>query len=103
MYMYMCGRRVAHVYVCVYDQQSWQGVLQQRCMCSVVMTSIVPLPWQYTSPEQVTEQAPSGCYVSGLYLEGARWDLKNHCLQCSHPKALIEELPILRIIPIEAH
>lgn len=64
-------------------------------------------PWflslQYTSPEQVTEPAPSGCYVSGLYLEGARWDLKNSCLQRSHPKVLIEELPILRIIPIEAH
>ena len=58
---------------------------------------------QYTSPEQVTEPAPSGCYVSGLYLEGARWDLKNSCLQRSHPKVLIEELPILRIIPIEAH
>ena len=89
--------------LCVYDQQSWQGVLQQRCTCSVVIKSTVPLPWQYTSPEQVTEQAPSGCYVSGLYLEGARWDLKNNCLQRSHPKVLIEELPILRIIPIEAH
>eukprot|EP00731_Ephydatia_muelleri_P035324 Em0114g8a len=41
---------------------------------------------EYTSPEQVTEPAPSGCYVSGLYLEGARWDLKNSCLQRSHPK-----------------
>ena len=75
----------------------------QRCTCSVAIKSTVPLPWQYTSPEQVTEQAPSGCYVSGLYLEGARWDLKNNCLQRSHPKVLIEELPILRIIPIEVH
>ena len=58
---------------------------------------------QYAHPDQVTEKAPSGCYVSGLYLEGARWDLEKSCLTRSKPKVLIEELPILRIIPIEAH
>ncbi len=51
----------------------------------------------------MTEKAPSGCYVSGLFLEGARWDLKQACLSKSLPKVLIEELPILRVIPIEAH
>lgn len=54
----------------------------------------------------MTEKAPSGCYVSGLFLEGARWDLKEGkegCLSKSLPKVLIEELPILRVIPIEAH
>ena len=51
----------------------------------------------------MTEKAPSGCYVSGLYLEGAGWDLEKGCLTKSLPKVLIDELPILRIIPIEAH
>lgn len=51
----------------------------------------------------MTEKAPSGCYVSGLFLEGAKWDLKEGCLNKSLPKVLIEELPILRVIPIEAH
>lgn len=41
--------------------------------------------------------------MSGLYLEGARWDTDSGCLAKSHPKVLIEELPILRVIPIEAH
>ena len=63
--------------------------------------------FQYTHPDQVTEKAPSGCYVSGLFLEGARWDLQGGlqggCLAKSLPKVLIEELPILRVIPIEAH
>lgn len=58
---------------------------------------------QYTHPDQVTEKAPSGCYVSGLYLEGAKWDLERGCLTKSLPKVLIEELPVLRVIPIEAH
>ena len=60
----------------------------------------------------MTEKAPSGCYVSGLFLEGAKWDLhkeqtkegrKEGCLNKSLPKVLVEELPILRVIPIEAH
>ena len=58
---------------------------------------------QYCHPDEVTEKAPSGCYVSGLFLEGAKWDVKNRCLAKSLPKVLIEELPILRVIPIEAH
>ena len=61
------------------------------------------LSLQYTNPDKVTEKAPSGCYVSGLYLEGAKWDLKKGCLTKSLPKVLTEELPILRVIPIEAH
>ena len=58
---------------------------------------------QFTHPDQVTEKAPSGCYVSGLYLEGARWDLEKGCLAKSLPKVLVEELPVLRVIPIEAN
>lgn len=44
-----------------------------------------------------------GCYVHGLFLEGARWSLKNRCLEKSLPKVLVEPLPILSIQPIEAH
>lgn len=41
--------------------------------------------------------------MQGLYLEGARWDVEDHCLKRSYPKVLIEELPVLTVIPIEAH
>lgn len=44
-----------------------------------------------------------GCFVDGLYLEGAGWDRENSCLVRQNPKQLIEELPVLKIIPIEAH
>lgn len=46
---------------------------------------------------------PAGCFVSGLYLEGADWDTEAGCLIKSKPKVLVVELPILKIIPIEAH
>ena len=46
---------------------------------------------------------PIGCFVKGLYLEGAGWNNELKCLEKSQPKILIQELPILKVIPIEAH
>uniref|UniRef100_H9GM01 Dynein axonemal heavy chain 10 n=1 Tax=Anolis carolinensis TaxID=28377 RepID=H9GM01_ANOCA len=58
---------------------------------------------KYRTAEEVTERPGQGCFVSGLYLEGADWDLQNGCLIKSKPKVLVVDLPILKIIPIEAH
>lgn len=40
--------------------------------------------------------------MSGMYLEGADWDVEKGCLVRSKPKVLVVELPILKVIPIEA-
>lgn len=48
------------------------------------------------------EKLESGCYVSGLYLEGAAWDLERGVLRTQDPKVLVTELPIMQVIPIEA-
>lgn len=45
----------------------------------------------------------AGCFVSGLFLEGADWDMEHGCLVKSKPRVLVVELPILKIIPMEAH
>uniref|UniRef100_A0A1B0C4S1 Dynein heavy chain C-terminal domain-containing protein n=1 Tax=Glossina palpalis gambiensis TaxID=67801 RepID=A0A1B0C4S1_9MUSC len=37
------------------------------------------------------------------YWKGARWDMDKMELGRSHPKILVEDLPILSVIPIEAH
>lgn len=41
--------------------------------------------------------------MSGLYLEGADWDIERGCLVKSKAKVLVVDLPILKVIPIEAH
>uniref|UniRef100_A0A7S0ST93 Dynein heavy chain n=1 Tax=Chromulina nebulosa TaxID=96789 RepID=A0A7S0ST93_9STRA len=43
----------------------------------------------------------SGCYVHGLYLEGAGWDIDKSSLCLQSPKVLVTELPIMQVIPIE--
>ncbi|KPJ14719.1 Dynein heavy chain 10, axonemal [Papilio machaon] len=58
---------------------------------------------KYTAVPDIEQRPDSGCYVRGLYLEGARWDLEDGCLRRSHPKVLVTELPFMHIIPIEAH
>ena len=50
--------------------------------------------------EQVEERC-DGCYVTGLYLEGAAWDVENQCLVRQPPKVLVQDLPIMMIIPVE--
>jgi dynein heavy chain len=58
---------------------------------------------EFTDPSKITDRPSSGCYVQGLYLEGAGWDIKKNSLcRLDNGGKLIEELPILRIIPIEA-
>lgn len=58
---------------------------------------------KYTDPYQVTERPRYGCYMTGLYLEGAAWDPEEGQLRKQDPKVLVSELPILQVIPIEAN
>ncbi|KAJ0068950.1 hypothetical protein NL108_015209 [Boleophthalmus pectinirostris] len=57
---------------------------------------------QYRSEDEVPDRPSQGCFLSGLYLEGADWDMEQGCLVRSKPEVLVVELPILHIIPIEA-
>ena len=49
----------------------------------------------------ITEPPENGCFVSGLYLEGARWDFESHTLANQKNNELVEELPVMHIIPVE--
>ena len=56
---------------------------------------------QYRRPEDIDARPDIGCYISGLYLEGAVWDEREGAL--ANPpvgdKTLVTELPILRLVP----
>jgi dynein heavy chain len=57
---------------------------------------------QIVEASEVTEHLSSGCYVQGIYLEGAGWDLQLQKLKTQDPKVLVVNLPVLQVIPIEA-
>jgi len=56
---------------------------------------------QFMSPKEVKEKPEHGCYVSGLYLEGASWDLKTSQLKAQDPKKLVVAMPLVEVIPVE--
>jgi dynein heavy chain, axonemal len=57
---------------------------------------------KFVDPSECGAKLEDGCYVRGLYLEGAGWDREGGCLKRQDPKVLVVELPIMQIIPIEA-
>ena len=66
---------------------------------STLYTKVTP----YRSVDDITERPVDGCYVQGLYIEGAGWADTTGSLQSQQPKVLIEELPILQVLPIESN
>jgi len=58
---------------------------------------------KFTDKSQVSAKLLDGTYVEGLYLEGARWDLEKGCLARQLPKQLVEEMPLVEVIPVEAN
>ena len=66
---------------------------------STLYTSVT----KYRTPDEVAEHVHTGCFIRGLYLEGASWNLDFCHLDRPRPKQLVEQLPILKVTPIEAH
>jgi dynein heavy chain len=58
---------------------------------------------EWETAEDVNERAHQGCFVTGLYIEGASWDVPKSCLTRQKPKSLIQQLPVMKVIPIESH
>lgn len=52
------------------------------------------------SPQDITEKPEDGCYIYGIFIEGARWDYKKHMLTTSKPKELYSDMPLIQILPV---
>jgi len=82
------------------------GLIQQTCRAkgwaldkSAMYTEVTKL----TDPKDVTKRLDQGTYVQGLYIEGARWNMEKDCLDVQRPKELVDLMPLIQIIPVEAN
>jgi dynein heavy chain len=66
---------------------------------SVMYTTSTP----FMEPEQIDGPMEYGTYVRGLYLEGAGWDVEHGHLLTQEPKTLVVNMPIIKVIPVEAN
>jgi len=58
---------------------------------------------KHYDPKAITKKLEHGTYIEGLYIEGARWNSEDDCLDVQKPKVLVEMMPLVQIIPIEAN
>ena len=56
-----------------------------------------------SDPNNITKRLEHGSYIQGMYIEGARWNTDKDCLDYQRPKVLIEPMPLIQIVPVEAN
>ncbi|XP_060076356.1 dynein axonemal heavy chain 1-like, partial [Ylistrum balloti] len=89
-----------------FPQAFLTGTLQNYARKSITSIDIIAFDFQvseFVMRETVDELKGSpedGCYIRGLYLEGARWDSTLHQLGESRPKELFTEVPVIWLKPI---
>ena len=54
-----------------------------------------------TPHTEIARGPPDGCYIRGLFLEGAGWDYESHVLVESKPKELYVDMPVIWLNPVK--
>jgi dynein heavy chain len=54
-----------------------------------------------TDASDITERAPDGAYVYGLFIQGARWNYETHGLDDPRPKELYDQCPVMHLDPVQ--
>lgn len=52
-------------------------------------------------PSRISEKPVDGCYVKGLFLEGAKWNYNTHMLDDPKNRELYSEVPMLHFLPVD--
>jgi dynein heavy chain len=55
---------------------------------------VIKMAW-----ERLTSKPADGCYIRGLFMEGARWNAKTESIDDSLPKQLYTEIPVIHLDP----
>ncbi|EPY23032.1 hypothetical protein STCU_07926 [Strigomonas culicis] len=95
--MWLSGLMVPDSYLSALVQvtcRKYKWPLDRSTMVTTVTT--------FRTADHVKDYPKDGAYVSGLFLEGARWDADTHQLMPQRKKELISEMPVLQIVPTEA-
>ncbi|XP_041836448.1 dynein heavy chain 1, axonemal isoform X2 [Melanotaenia boesemani] len=84
-----------------FPQSFLTGTLQNYARCSGTSIDTVGFDFKVKakSVSEITEIPSTGCYIHGLFLEGARWDDKAGRLTESRPKELYTQMAVIWLIP----
>nr|XP_023655546.1 dynein heavy chain 1, axonemal [Paramormyrops kingsleyae] len=84
-----------------FPQAFLTGTLQNFARRSVVSIDTIGFDFQVIKEpvEQLTARPDVGCYIRGLFLEGARWDPHAGLLAESRPRELHTEMAVIWLVP----
>jgi len=84
-----------------FPQAFLTGTLQNYARRQVIAIDTISFDFQVMEKEarELRRGPDAGCYIRGLYLEGARWCQMEKQLCDSRPKELYTELPVVWLIP----
>eukprot|EP00746_Dinoflagellata_sp_MGD_P094656 gnl/MRDRNA2_/MRDRNA2_37720_c0_seq1.p1 gnl/MRDRNA2_/MRDRNA2_37720_c0~~gnl/MRDRNA2_/MRDRNA2_37720_c0_seq1.p1 ORF type:complete len:2173 (+),score=502.56 gnl/MRDRNA2_/MRDRNA2_37720_c0_seq1:470-6520(+) len=82
----------------LFNPQSFLTAIKQLC-CQTQQLELNKLA-VYTEvtkreTKQIDSHARDGAYVTGMYLEGARWDMNSNSLEDSKPKEMFTKMPVV--------
>ncbi|NWX92741.1 DYH1 protein, partial [Nothoprocta pentlandii] len=85
-----------------FPQAFLTGTLQNFARKSVISIDTISFSFEVLkeSPSELTRRPQEGCYIHGLFLEGARWDPGAFRLAESRPKELYTEMAVIWLIPV---
>ncbi|XP_050760847.1 dynein axonemal heavy chain 1 [Gymnogyps californianus] len=85
-----------------FPQAFLTGTLQNFARKSVISIDTISFSFKVMkeSVSELTRHPDKGCYIHGLFLEGARWDPAAFQLAESRPKELYTEMAVLWLLPV---
>uniref|UniRef100_A0A8C2YBK7 Dynein axonemal heavy chain 1 n=1 Tax=Coturnix japonica TaxID=93934 RepID=A0A8C2YBK7_COTJA len=85
-----------------FPQAFLTGTLQNFARRSVISIDNISFGFEVMkeSPSELSCPPSDGCYIYGLFLEGARWDPSAFQLAESRPKELYSEMAVIWLLPV---
>eukprot|EP01135_Chromosphaera_perkinsii_P003004 Nk52_evm26s232 gene=Nk52_evmTU26s232 len=85
-----------------FPQAFLTGTLQNFARKYVISIDTVSFDFKVlkNAEDELTSRPADGCYIQGLFAEGARWDSEAHVLTDSRPKELFTTMPIIWLVPV---
>ena len=84
-----------------FPQAFLTGTLQNYARKHVIAIDKLSFEFKYLDMEvsDVREKPEDGCYIHGLYLQGAKWDKEQKIINDPKPKELYSSLPLMQLLP----